>query len=95
MTDRYYFVVCELFFIFFFFVLCFFFSSRRRHTRSSTVSWALGDVYKRQIYLSEVDLESWNVHLNEKYEAMKVEQRADLYMCCLLYTSDAADGDLV
>ncbi len=33
------------------------------------------------IYLSEVDLESWNVHLNEKYEAMKVEQRADLYMC--------------
>ena len=33
------------------------------------------------IYLSEADLESWNVHLNEKYEAMKVEQRADLYMC--------------
>jgi pyruvate/2-oxoacid:ferredoxin oxidoreductase alpha subunit len=33
------------------------------------------------IYLAESDLEAWNVHLNEKYEAMKVEQRADLYMC--------------
>ncbi|MFN7986733.1 MAG: 3-methyl-2-oxobutanoate dehydrogenase subunit VorB [Thermoanaerobaculia bacterium] len=33
------------------------------------------------IYLAETDLEAWNVHLNEKYEAMKVEQRADLYMC--------------
>ncbi len=33
------------------------------------------------IYLDESDLEAWNVHLNEKYEAMQVEQRADLYMC--------------
>jgi pyruvate/2-oxoacid:ferredoxin oxidoreductase alpha subunit len=33
------------------------------------------------IYLAETDLEAWNIHLNEKYEAMKVEQRADLYMC--------------
>lgn len=33
------------------------------------------------IYLSEADLESWNVHLNEKYESMKSEQRAALYMC--------------
>jgi pyruvate/2-oxoacid:ferredoxin oxidoreductase alpha subunit len=50
-------------------------------------AWAVwGDKDHRRnhissIYLSEVDLESWNVHLNEKYEAMKVEQRADLYMC--------------
>ena len=33
------------------------------------------------IYLSEADLESWNVHLNEKYAAMQSEQRADLFMC--------------
>jgi pyruvate/2-oxoacid:ferredoxin oxidoreductase alpha subunit/NAD-dependent dihydropyrimidine dehydrogenase PreA subunit len=33
------------------------------------------------IYLSETDLESWNVHLNEKYAAMQVEQRADLFLC--------------
>jgi pyruvate/2-oxoacid:ferredoxin oxidoreductase alpha subunit len=33
------------------------------------------------IYLAETDLEKWNVHLNAKYESMKVEQRADLYMC--------------
>jgi pyruvate/2-oxoacid:ferredoxin oxidoreductase alpha subunit len=33
------------------------------------------------IYLAETDLEAWNVHLNEKYESMQVEQRADLYMC--------------
>lgn len=33
------------------------------------------------IYLAETDLENWNIHLNEKYEAMQVEQRADLYLC--------------
>ncbi len=34
------------------------------------------------IHLSEVDLERHNLHLNEKYELMSVEeQRADLYRC--------------
>ncbi len=50
-------------------------------------AWAVwGDREHRRnlmssIYLSEPDLEAWNVHLNEKYEAMKVEQRADLFLC--------------
>ena len=33
------------------------------------------------IYLDEKDLEAHNAHLNEKYRAMEVEQRADLYAC--------------
>ena len=33
------------------------------------------------IFLSEVDLEKWNVTLNAKYASMQAEQRADLYMC--------------
>ncbi len=50
--------------------------------------WAVsGDKAHRRnlissIYLSEVDLEAHNVHLNEKYRRMaEAEQRADLFYC--------------
>jgi len=55
--------------------------------RPGIPKWAVwGDKDHRRnlissIYLSEADLESWNVHLNEKYAAMQVEQRADLFLC--------------
>jgi pyruvate/2-oxoacid:ferredoxin oxidoreductase alpha subunit/NAD-dependent dihydropyrimidine dehydrogenase PreA subunit len=33
------------------------------------------------IFLTEVDLEAHNVHLNEKYAAMQVEARSDAFLC--------------
>jgi pyruvate/2-oxoacid:ferredoxin oxidoreductase alpha subunit len=49
--------------------------------------WAVyGDAMHRKnlissIFLTETDLEAHNVHLNAKYEAMKVEARAETYLC--------------
>jgi len=49
--------------------------------------WAVyGDAMHRKtlissIFLTETDLEAHNVHLNAKYEAMKVEARAESYLC--------------
>lgn len=56
-------------------------------------SWAVwGDEAHRgnlisSIFLSEIDLEQHNVHLNRKYELMKAEARAELFLC--------ADADVV
>ncbi len=50
-------------------------------------SWAVwGDEIHRKnlissIDLAEVDLEKHNIYLNQKYDRMKSEARADLYMC--------------
>jgi pyruvate/2-oxoacid:ferredoxin oxidoreductase alpha subunit len=49
--------------------------------------WAVyGDAMHRKnlissIFLTETDLEAHNVHLNAKYEAMKVEARAETFLC--------------
>ncbi|MDR3682598.1 MAG: 3-methyl-2-oxobutanoate dehydrogenase subunit VorB, partial [Geothrix sp.] len=49
--------------------------------------WAVyGDAMHRRnlissIFLTESDLEAHNVHLNAKYEAMKVEARAESFLC--------------
>ena len=49
--------------------------------------WAVyGDAIHRKnlissIFLTETDLEAHNVHLNSKYEAMKVEARAESFLC--------------
>ena len=49
--------------------------------------WAVyGDAMHRRnlissIFLTETDLEAHNVHLNAKYEAMKVEARAETFLC--------------
>jgi pyruvate/2-oxoacid:ferredoxin oxidoreductase alpha subunit/NAD-dependent dihydropyrimidine dehydrogenase PreA subunit len=56
-------------------------------------SWAVwGDRAHRgnlisSIILSEIDLEQHNVHLNRKYELMRAEARAELFLC--------ADADVV
>jgi len=49
--------------------------------------WAVyGDAEHRRnlissIYLTETDLEAHNIHLNAKYDAMKVEARSEAYLC--------------
>lgn len=49
--------------------------------------WAVyGDAVHRKnvitsIFLTETDLEAHNEHLNEKYEAMEVEARAESFLC--------------
>ena len=49
--------------------------------------WAVyGDAMHRKnvitsIFLTESDLEAHNIHLNAKYEAMKVEARSESYLC--------------
>jgi len=49
--------------------------------------WAVyGDAAHRRnlissIYLTETDLEAHNIHLNAKYDAMKVEARSEAYLC--------------
>jgi pyruvate/2-oxoacid:ferredoxin oxidoreductase alpha subunit len=49
--------------------------------------WAVyGDAMHRRnlinsIYLTEVDLEAHNVHLNEKYAAMQAEVRSESFLC--------------
>jgi pyruvate/2-oxoacid:ferredoxin oxidoreductase alpha subunit/NAD-dependent dihydropyrimidine dehydrogenase PreA subunit len=57
-------------------------------TKPGLPSWAVwGDASHRRnlissIYLSEADLETHNIHLNEKYARIAAaEQRADLYQC--------------
>jgi pyruvate/2-oxoacid:ferredoxin oxidoreductase alpha subunit/NAD-dependent dihydropyrimidine dehydrogenase PreA subunit len=55
--------------------------------RPGLPKWAVyGDAMHRgnliaSIFLTETDLEAHNLHLNAKYEAMKVEARAESYLC--------------
>ncbi len=56
-------------------------------TKPGIPRWAVyGDADHRKnlissIFLTETDLEAHNVHLNAKYDAMKVEARSESYLC--------------
>jgi len=56
-------------------------------TKPGIPKWAVyGDADHRKnlissIFLTETDLEAHNVHLNAKYDAMKVETRSESYLC--------------